>query len=164
MLRTPAHLFALDVIFELFPDVCVVQVHRDPLATISSFCSLAATVRRSNSTHVDPAEIGPRWTEHWANGCDRAMAAREQAPATATIIDVSYPDLIAAPHDVVDRILDAVAPDATRPDRDVVQQRVEAGRQGRRHHYEPEWFGIDPDALRRRFARYIDAYDVETDR
>lgn len=164
VLRTPAHLFALDVIFELFPDVCVVQVHRDPLATISSFCSLAATVRRSNSTHVDPAEIGPRWTEHWANGCDRAMAAREQAPATATIIDVSYPDLIAAPHDVVDRILDAVAPDATRPDRDVVQQRVEAGRQGRRHHYEPEWFGIDPDALRRRFARYIDAYDVETDR
>ena len=164
VLRTPAHLFALDVIFELFPDVCVVQVHRDPVATISSFCSLAATVRRSNSTHVDPAELGPRWSEHWADGCDRAMAARDVAPATATVIDVPYEELIATPHDVVDRILDAVAPDATRPDREVVRQRVDAGRQGRRHTYEPEWFGIDPDALRERFSRYIERFDVRTGR
>jgi len=99
------------------PDVCIVQVHRDPVATISSFCSLAATVRRSNSTRVDPTELGPRWTEHWADGCDRAMAARDRAPATASLIDVSYEDLIAAPHDVVDRILDEIAPDAPRPRR-----------------------------------------------
>jgi hypothetical protein len=162
VLRTPAHLFALDVIFEVFPDVCIVQVHRDPVATISSFCSLAATVRRSNSTRVDPTELGPRWTEHWADGCDRAMAARDRAPATASLIDVSYEDLIAAPHDVVDRILDEIAPDAPRPRRDVVQQRVDAGRQGRRHRYEPEWFGIDPDALRERFAPYIERFDVRT--
>ncbi len=162
VLRTPAHLFALDVIFEIFPDVCVVQVHRDPVATISSFCSLASTVRRSNSTHVDPTEIGPRWTEHWAQGCDRAMSARDRAPDTASLIDVDYDELIAAPHAVVDRILDEIAPDATRPARDVVQQRVDAGRQGRRHTYEPEWFGIDPDALRERFARYIERFDVRT--
>ncbi len=162
VLRTPAHLFALDVIFEVFPDVCVVQVHRDPVATISSFCSLAATVRRSNSTHVDPAELGPRWIEHWADGCDRAMRARERAPASATVIDVGYEELIGGPGQVVDRILDEVAPDATRPGPEVIKQRVDAGRQGRRHAYEPEWFGIDPDALRDRFATYIDRFDVRT--
>ncbi len=161
VLRTPAHLFALDVIFEIFPDVCVVQVHRDPVATISSFCSLAATVRRGNSTHVDATEIGPRWSEHWADGCDRAMAARDSMPGTATIIDVNYEHLIAGPDDVVNRILDEVAPDATRPDPEVVRQRVEAGRKGRRHTYEPEWFGIDPDALRERFATYIERFDVK---
>ena len=162
VLRTPAHLFALDVIFEVFPDVCIVQVHRDPLATISSFCSLAATVRRSNSTHVDPAELGPRWTEYWAEGCDRAMQARDRVPDTATLIDVAYEELIGNPHQVIDRIVDDVAPDATRPGREVVQKRVDAGRRGRRHTYEPEWFGIDPDALRERFATYIDRFDVQT--
>ncbi len=162
VLRTPAHLFTLDVIFEVFPDACVVQLHRDPVATITSFCSLAATVRRSNSTHVDPKELGPRWSEHWANGCDRAMAARELAPATATLMDVNYEELIAAPHDVVDRIVDVVVPDADRPDRSAIQQRVDAGRRGRRHTYEPEWFGIDPDALRERFAPYIERFDVKT--
>ena len=107
-----------------------------------------------------PAELGPRWSELWATGCERTMAAREHAPDSATVIDVRYDDLVASPHDVVDRILNEVAPDATRPGRDVLQQRVDAGLQGRRHHYEPEWFGIDPDALRERFARYIDTFDL----
>ena len=162
VLRTPAHLFALDVIFEVFPDVCIVQVHRDPLATISSFCSLAATVRRSNSTHVDPAELGPRWTEYWAEGCDRAMRARDRVPDTATLIDVAYEELIKTPDRVIDRILDDVAPDATRPDREAIQKRVDAGRQSRRHTYDPARFGIDAAALHQRFATYIDRFDVPT--
>ncbi len=160
LLRTPAHLFALDAIYATFPDACIVQIHRDPGATVTSFCSLAATIRRANSTGRDPARLGPRWTEVWAQGMDRAMAARHRAPATTSFVDVAYEQLVGDPVATVARVLEAIDADPGVIDVDALDARVRAGRQGRRHVYEPAWFGIDPDALRERFAPYIEQFDV----
>jgi hypothetical protein len=161
LLRTPAHLFALDAIYETFPAACIVQIHRDPVATVSSFCSLAATIRRANSTGGDPTALGPRWTEVWAQGMDRAMEARHRAPATTSFVDVAYEQLVHDPVATVGRVLEALDADPGVIDPGVLDARVQAGRQGRRHVYEPAWFGIDPDALRARFAAYIDHFDVQ---
>ena len=160
LLRTPAHLFALDAIYETFPDACIVQIHRDPLATVSSFCSLAATIRRANSTPGDLTRLGPRWTEVWAEGMDRAMEARDRAPATTTFVDVAYEHLVRDPVATVGRVLEAIDADPGEVDLDALDERVKAGTRGRRHVYEPEWFGIDPDAFRDRFAPYVDRFDV----
>ena len=40
VLKTPHHLGFMDLLFEVFPDVRVIQTHRDPLQTIPSLASL----------------------------------------------------------------------------------------------------------------------------
>ena len=104
VLRTPALLFATDAALAAFPDAIVIQLHRDPLVCLTSYCSLAATLRQANSEEVDPLALGPRWMELWAQGVERSMAARESAPATTTFLDFDYRDLIATPASVVERI------------------------------------------------------------
>ena len=114
MLRTPALLFATDAVLAAFPDAIVIQLHRDPLVCLTSYCSLAATLRQANSEEVDPLALGPRWMELWAQGVERSMAARESAPATATFLDFDYRDLIATPAAVVERIRRTLVEDPSR--------------------------------------------------
>jgi hypothetical protein len=128
VLRTPALLFATDAVLDAFPDAVVVQLHRDPLACLTSFCSLAATLRQANSAEVDLRAIGPRWLELWAQGVERVMAARETAPPTATFIDVDYRDLIATPAAVVERIRRAVVEDPEPLPPELLQSVRSAGR------------------------------------
>src|SRR5262249_46747493 len=57
-LKAPIHLFALDALFTVLPDACVVQTHRDPCQVIPSACSLFALMVGIFSDEVEPERIG----------------------------------------------------------------------------------------------------------
>ncbi len=160
VLRTPAHLFATRAILDVFPDALIVQLHREPLAALTSFCSLAATLRQANSTDVDLAGLGPRWMEWWARGLEDSLAARADAPATATFLDVDYRELVAQPGAVVDRIRRQLVDDPEPLEPGALDARVEAGQRSRPHRYRPEWFGLDPAAVAERYADYSERFDL----
>ncbi|MXX78402.1 MAG: sulfotransferase, partial [Gemmatimonadales bacterium] len=54
VLKTPHHMEYLDIILDVFADVCVIQTHRDPKKSVPSFCSMVAHGRGIFSDHVDP--------------------------------------------------------------------------------------------------------------
>lgn len=159
VLRSPAHLFGVDAALEVFPDAVVVQLHRDPLASLASFCSLAATLRQANSRPVDLHSLGPRWMDLWAQGLERSLAARITAPPGATFVDVDYRDLVARPLEVVERIRHEVSEDPIPLNSGVIQTRVDAGHRNP-HRYEPEWFGLDPVAVAERYADYSERFGL----
>jgi hypothetical protein len=160
LLRTPAHLFAIDAIAAFHPATYVVQIHRNPVDTITSFCSLAATIRRANSNPRDPRLLGPRWVDLWSTGLERAMAARDAHPGQLTFIDVRYDDLVRDPAGQVRRVLTAMDIDPESLDEEAITARAESTRSGRRHQYDPGWFGIESGEVGERFRRYTDRFEL----
>jgi len=45
ILKSPSHLFAIDALLKVFPDASVIQLHRDPIKVIPSFCSFLTIPR-----------------------------------------------------------------------------------------------------------------------
>jgi hypothetical protein len=83
LLKAPYHMPAIDALLEVFPDVCVVQIHRDPLLSIPSFCSLI------HSTMLQPLEgedaphrpaLGGWHCAYWRNALNRIQAACRRHP------------------------------------------------------------------------------------
>ena len=58
MLKSPQHLEQLRPLLKVFPDVKIVQTHRDPVTVTASFCTMLAYVARMYTEHVELLEVG----------------------------------------------------------------------------------------------------------
>ncbi|MBX6313202.1 MAG: sulfotransferase [Isosphaeraceae bacterium] len=155
VLKAPGHIFVIDVLLTIFPDASIIQTHRDPLQMIPSLCSLASAFRGITAERVDLRRLGAELTEVMAVGIERAMKVRASADP-ARFFDVSYPALVADPIGTV-RTLCAhfgYPCDATFETR--MRRWLAENPQHKHgvHRYSLEQFGLDPDALNRRFAAY----------
>ncbi|KAA0234634.1 MAG: sulfotransferase [Actinobacteria bacterium] len=163
-LKTPAHLFALDSLLEVFPDACVVQTHRDPSRVIGSFCSLAATLYAIGSDEVDVDALGRAWCEVWAVGLDRTMAFRRKAGESDQFLDVHYRDLLADPVGTVHRIYDHFGLEMAKTADTHMRAFMVKNPQHKKgvHRYTLEQFGLAAADVERRYAEYCREYGVAT--
>lgn len=155
VLKTPHHMEYLHELLTVFPDAVIVQTHRDPQATMGSFCSMVAHGRGLFSDRVDPREIGRHWQRKVRRMIDRSLAVRD-AGAEARFVDVSYYDLVADPLACVRRIYAraqlALEPDAEAAMRQVLERDVQH-RHGR-HAYTARDFGLSRAGIEETFADY----------
>lgn len=156
VLKTPAHLGYLDVLLAEFPDAHLVHAHRDPVDTITSGASLNTTLWRTHCDDVDPHEVGRQWIERMGWSCDRALAAREQIPASR-VTDVVFTDAVADPVGVAGRVLGAVGLDLDEAAVLGMEAWIELDRRRESlpiHRYAPADFGLSAEQIRERFATY----------
>jgi len=161
VLKTPHHVEHLDVILDVFPDVCVIQTHRDPKKSVPSFCSMVAHGRGIFSNHVDPVEIGAHWMRKIRRMMERSMSVRRDADEGA-FIDVSYYDLIADPVGELRRVYGAAGIEFTQEAADaasIVSERSGQNRYGR-HVYSPASFGLDEETIDGHSAAYRREYRI----
>jgi len=163
VLKTPAHLMAIDALFEVYPDALIVQTHRDPIEVMASTASLHCTLRGVASDDVDPRHTGRQQLEFWSRTLRRGMQARERrAGQTGQFFDSYYSDLLADPLACVRRMYEHFDLDLT----DQAAQRMErflaehSQHKHGMHRYTPETFGIDPARDARHFQDYCDRYGV----
>ena len=102
VLKTPHHLGFMEQLFAAFPDIQVIQTHRDPVETIPSFTSLCHNVRLTNSHRVDPFVSAADWGGRMQRALPRCMDFRDEHDDR--FIDVNYEDLLADPLAQVRRI------------------------------------------------------------
>jgi hypothetical protein len=161
LLKNPGHIMQLDALLEVFPDACVVQTHRDPVKALPSLCSVLVMARGiTEGRNIDLHEIGRRESDMWAAASEAAMAARERLPDR--FIDVRHADFHADPMGVVRRIYAHFDIPLSAATEARMQVRIADNPEGRHgsHDYTAAQFGLDPAALRRRFARSIDQYHL----
>jgi len=95
VLKSPGHLWALDALLGEYPDVRIVQTHRDPLKVVASLASLVTVLRSMASDEIDAREIGADWTARLADGLARGMAARVNGLLPPSqVLDVQFHDLM----------------------------------------------------------------------
>ena len=153
--KNPSDVFWLHDVRAAFPQATFIWTHREPLAALSSVCSLVAVVRALCTDHVEREELGPRQIELWAEGIDRGLAARDELGEGA-FVDVFMDDLVRDPIGTMQQLYDRLgwpfSSDAERNMRAWLDENPRHGRGG--HDPDPSELGLDPAAVRERFAAY----------
>ena len=160
VLKTPGHLMALDALRETFPNAKIVMTHRDPVATVPSYCSMEETLYRLTSDEITPAMVADFWKPRLKELLDMFMSARARAPS-GVFLDVKYEEQVRDPLSVGARVLEAAAgaplsgaaADAARAG---MAAWIDANRREDRaaHEYSLEEFGLQADDIRAGFADY----------
>jgi NAD(P)-dependent dehydrogenase (short-subunit alcohol dehydrogenase family) len=161
VLKTPHHLEYLPELLAVFPDAVIVQTHRDPQATMGSFCSMVAHGRSVLSNAIEPREIGSHWLRKVRRMLDRSLAVRE-AGAQTSFVDVSYYDLVADPLAQVRRIYAQAGRELTSPALAAMQRVIARDVQHRygRHVYSARDFGLSPARVEETFADYRARFSI----
>ena len=157
VLKTPAHLGYLDLLFETFPGAHVIHLHRDPLETIPSGASLNTALWRLHADLVDPARVGRQWIERmaWTNG--RALTVRAgMRDESRRFTDIRFRDAISDPLGQVQRVYAAAGVDLDDAARSAMRAWMARDAQEKlpKHRYAARDFGLSEDQIRAEFAAY----------
>ncbi len=161
VLKTPHHLEWLDTLLTVFPDATVIHTHRDPAATVPSFCSMVAHGRGVMSDAVDPLDIADHWCRKLDRMLSRALATRARR-GDEGFVDVHYDRFIADPMGTVASLYPALGLEWTPQVEQAIKARLHDSPRNRygRHAYEPADFGLSPDGLRTRYRAYIERFGL----
>ena len=103
VLKSPVHLWNLDVLLHTFPLATVIQLHRDPANATHSFRSLLTAYRQVMCKTADPVAIGAEVARYTCAALERAVTARRRFDASR-FIDLEFADLISDPMTCVQAI------------------------------------------------------------
>ncbi|MGD9598225.1 MAG: sulfotransferase [Steroidobacteraceae bacterium] len=155
VLKTPGHLAALDALFAVFPQAQLILMHRDPLQTVPSYCSMVVALHELATAQADRVTVGRFTAQRWAGLLGRLTSFRDSV-GEKRFIDVAYEDLVRDPlaqwRRVLARLGEPTGPEAGRA---AAQWLADNGRDKRApHHYTQEEFGLTRAELERWFAPY----------
>lgn len=162
LLKYPVHLRQLPCLLAVYPDACIVQTHRDPVAVIASYTSFISRIRALHETHVSTEELARELTESWADAAESGLAARRDHGEPAQFLDVHFEDFVTDPLATVQTICTHFDHELT----DTAEARLRAWQaehpQGRHggHRYDAASMGISEAEIRDRFSRYLQHFGM----
>jgi len=160
ILKSPDHVFALDDIRRVYPDARLVLVHRDPVRVLASVAKLTEVLRRPFARSVDRMAIGREVSTAWLDGARRMSELSQHGGAA---LHLNYRQIVSRPLDAVRAVYRhcdlVLTEEAERRMRSWLRSGPNVHRPWR--DYKLTEFGLDPQLLRERFARYTDTFGVE---
>jgi hypothetical protein len=165
VLKYPAHLRNLDLLFATYPDACVIQTHRDPVDVLPSLCSLVYRLRCLYSDAVDPHAVGRWQLEMWAQILDQGLEVRRRHDP-ARFHDVHFAQFQRDPVESIRAIQDRLGGDFDAESARRIQRYRTAHPKGEHggHTYRAEDYGLTKNQIRDRFAAYREAFDLDRPR
>lgn len=163
VLKSPAHLWSLDVLLQEYPDARFIQTHRDPLRMLASLASLVTHLRKMSSDHVDGAQIAREWAEWNALGLNASAGfRRKEAVPPERIIDVDFYGFMQDPVAEVQKIYAGFDLSFTEDTREAMRAylAVHSATQHGAHGYSFADTGLDIDEERARLAPYQDFFNT----
>ena len=157
VLKSPDHVFALDAILAAYPDAVIVFLHRDPLSVISSCAKLSEQLRRPFTNHLDPHEVGQQVSGRLAEAADHMVDAAGHLPQ---ILHMQYREVVADPMAAVRTLYRHCGFELGKAGERRMTAFLEKPRHRAARRYDFARFGLDPAALRDRFARYVRYFAV----
>jgi len=156
MLRAPTHTLTIAALDRAYPGSRYVWTHRDPLAVITSVCSLLTMVREAFVTNPEPMELGPIVGRNWAHGVNCAMRFRDDIGAHR-FLDVSHREQLRDPLAVVSEVHEWLGWPMSPSLADDVSRWREEKPKGV-HRPVPADYGIERQVVERQFADYTERF------
>jgi hypothetical protein len=159
LLKSPAHLWALDCLTTLFPDCSIIITHRNPLECVTSYASMMESMLIGRD--FDRKAFGPVVMEYLARKVESSLRQRENISAER-IIDLQFNDFIADGVGTVRRIYQHFNIAMTAEAENRFQQYADAHPMGKhgKHDYKLEEYGLTEQQILDRFAFYIERFKV----
>ncbi|MEM9254299.1 MAG: sulfotransferase [Pseudomonadota bacterium] len=105
VLKSPAHLWSLDVLLDEYPDARFIQTHRDPLKMLASLTSLVTHLRKMGSGEVDPLSIAVEWARWNAWGLNASAEFRSSGRVPPErIVDIDFHEFMNSPLEQLQKI------------------------------------------------------------
>jgi len=165
VLKSPQHMEQLLPLHATFPDATIVLTHRDPVSVIQSAITMLAYGARLRRPRVDTADIAAYWIDRIERLLRACVRDRDRLPA-AHSLDVLFHEFMADDVAMVERIYrlaDLPMTAAARADLDAFMANNPRGKFGRVRYDLRTDFGIEPSALRQRFAFYLERFPVRAE-
>ncbi|WP_051393656.1 sulfotransferase family protein [Glycomyces arizonensis] len=153
VLKTPEHLFHLDLLMKVFPDAKVVWTHRDPVTVMGSLCSLIETTNLLYVRKADLKLIGELWLDLMTSAIEQGRAARPHLPP-GSLIDVHYASVASNPWEDVPKLYEKLGATWTAQDTAKLDKIMERPIRDRRHEYFLSRYGLAPDQVEDAFGDY----------
>ncbi|MBW2268945.1 MAG: sulfotransferase [Deltaproteobacteria bacterium] len=159
VLKAPAHMKDMELLFETFPDVSVVQTHRDPVQSIPSICSMVHYVWQLGADAPDARSAGEQWSRIFCDSVNACMAFRE-AGHDDRFLDIQFLDSLKDPIGAVNRIYAFLGKSLTPFAEDQMRQWTEENAREKRppHDYTLAKFGLSEEGIERDFGSYRERY------
>jgi Sulfotransferase family len=155
LLKNPGHIATIEALFEVFPDACVVQTHRDPLEAIPSLCSVLHMSRRMFEGDSASAEvIGPRECSYWRKALEDTTAARKRR--RDQFFDIDHRRFVADPLGTVRELYAHFGLQLAAAAEEAMCGWIAASPTSRHgeHRYDGDRFGITAEDIREAFEDY----------
>ena len=161
-LKDPTHSVFIDVILELFPDARFVFTHRDPVATVSSLCSLYAYTRALFSDDVDPQALGAEIMGSYLPASLERAVARVEALEPQRVAHVRAAELFSNPIRTMNKAYADLGMELSEPARKAMEALLDAETQKPKdvHVHSPEGFGLSAGSIRERLSGYCERFDL----
>ena len=163
VIKSPAHLWSLEAMFNEYPDALIVQTHRDPLRVVCSLASLVDLLRRLTSDDVSISDVAAEWVDDVVLGLDRAVEARRDGTVpNGQAVDVLFRDFVSNPMAVVGTIYERLGIELTEAAETAMRSFLAANPQEKHggHKYSFADTGLDAGDLRDRTRVYRDFFDI----
>ena len=159
LLKSPQHLEQLPVLEQVFPGVTVVVTHRDPVPVTLSMLAMLCYTARMHRSPVPVEEIAADWTERLGTMLDALVRDRDVVPQERSM-DVRFDDFMADDLAVARRVHELAGDAATPAAERAMADYLDTHRRGRLGTVETsaEMFGLEEEALRARFAPYVERF------
>lgn len=161
VLKAPGHFSALTAVLDTLPEALVVQLHRDPAVFVGSVASLVALPHHLHSHRPAYRRSVDRMVDALVAGGEAAVRERERCDPQR-FLDIGFADLardpLAAAHLVADRAGLRWDDEVERAMRGYLSRHSEGG--PGKHRYPLDAWGLEPDSVRRRFAGYIERFEI----
>lgn len=166
VVKYPSHMAWIDTLFEVYPDACIIQTHRDPAKAIPSFASLIHGVSQAFAGERSEHAFGRFLADQWHGRIENYMATRARIGRADQFHDVQFAEVLADPAGAVARACDRFGIEIGAGERARMEGWIAAHPSGRHgaHRYSADMFGLDPDELSARFATYRARFDVPEER
>ena len=166
ILKSPQHLEQLVPLMRTFPDATVAITHRDPVSVIASTITMLGYGSRLRCERVDLPGIADYWIDRIERLLRACVRDREQVPADQSL-DVLFHEFMADDVAMVERIYALADLEMTPEARgalDRFMQENPRGKHGRLVYDLQGDFGVDPEALRKRFDFYFERFPIQAER
>lgn len=159
LLKSPAHLWALDIITDLFPDSCIIITHRNPVDAVTSYASMMAAMLKDRE--YDKKQFGLVVMEYLAKKVERSLALRKNINQQR-IIDLQFTDFTNDPIQFVHTIYDYFHLPMSVTTENAISEYAKAHPMGKhgKHQYDFEEFGLSEKQILKRFEFYTDHFNV----
>ena len=166
VLKTPAHLMLLPLLFAEFDDAWVVQTHRDPAKTMPSTVSTTAMIQWLRTDDVDVDRAAQHVQAVFAAGLNGSVDLRTSGAVPAErFVDVHFAELISDPVSTLRAAYARMGRDFTDDHAAAVLDYLAHKPKGKFgvHRYQPEDWGFTAESLREAMAPYIDHFGVASE-
>jgi hypothetical protein len=162
LLKSPTHLHDLDALLAVCPDAKILWIHRDPVKSVASGCSLCWHNMVLNVDSIDAPEVARSWYDTCHFMVEKGMRIRDERLSAGQIMDVSYAELMSDTRSVMQGIYKWLDIELTPAAETAIHAWHGDNPQHKQgvHRYRLEDFGLAPQEVEERFRPYRERFDI----